>query len=210
MQKPNGYDEAQAGGEFTPVDLGGHYAIVKQVGERKSSTGKDMIVVLFDFILPDKQPGYFSEEFKNDTRQDKKWPYQGSMYILVNDYNDHQKTSRSFKTFCTCVEKSNNYTIQWGGGSWAQQFKNKKIGVVFGEVENEYEGNISMRRNARWFCAWDKVKEANIPAPKYLNGSGPAAPTNNAPNTTDTTTKSDTGIDGFLNLPEGCDDEIPF
>ena len=30
MQKPNNYDETQAGGEFTPVELGGHKLVIKQ------------------------------------------------------------------------------------------------------------------------------------------------------------------------------------
>ena len=51
MKKPDGYDEAKASGEFTPVKDGGHYAVIKQVSERQSSTGKDMVVVLFDFYI---------------------------------------------------------------------------------------------------------------------------------------------------------------
>lgn len=35
MQKPNNYDETPAGGEFAPVDLGGHKLIIKQVSETK-------------------------------------------------------------------------------------------------------------------------------------------------------------------------------
>ena len=31
MNKPNAYDETQAGGEFTPVELGGHKLVIKQV-----------------------------------------------------------------------------------------------------------------------------------------------------------------------------------
>lgn len=201
MQKPSGYDEAQAGGEFTPVDLGGHYAIIKQVSERQSSTGKDMIVVLYDFTTPDKQEGFFSKQFNNDDRPEKKWPFAGTKYIMVNDYNDPTKTSRAFKTFCTCVEKSNNYQIAWGGNAWAQQFKNKFVGVVFGEEESEYDGKIRMRRVPKWFCNTDKVKDQSIPAPKYLNGVGPAQPQQN------TSTES---ADPFLNIPEGMDEEIPF
>lgn len=201
MQKPSGYDEAQAGGEFTPVDLGGHYAIIKQVSERQSSTGKDMIVVLYDFTSPDKQEGFFSKQFNNDDRPEKKWPFAGTKYIMVNDYNDPNKTSRAFKTFCTCVEKSNNYQIAWGGNAWAQQFKNKFVGVVFGEEESEYDGKIRMRRVPKWFCTTDKVKDQSIPAPKYLNGVGPAQAQQN------TSTES---ADPFLNIPEGIDEEIPF
>ena len=201
MKKPDGYDEAQASGEFTPVELGGHYAVVKQVSETQSSTGKDMIVVLFDFMDPDKQSGYFQKIFNDDTRDPRKWPFNGSRYILVADYNDPKKTSRNFKTFCTCIEKSNDYTIQWGGKNWAQQFKGKKIGVVYGEEEHEYEGRVSMRHVPKWFCRWDAVKEAQTPAPKYLNGSGPARPTSSAPTTDE---------NGFMSVPEGADDDIPF
>ena len=202
MQKPSGYDEAQASGEFIPVELGGHYAIIKQVSETQSKGGRDMIVVLYDFVKPDKQAGYFSNQFNSDDREQKKWPFAGSKYIMVQDYNDPSKTSRQFKTFCTCVEKSNNYTIAWGGNAWAQQFKSKFIGVVFGEEESEYEGKISMRRVPKWFCKTDAVKDATIPQPKYINGVSPAAQTSQAA-TAET-------ADAFLSIPDGMDEEIPF
>ena len=31
MQKPSGYDEVQTGGDFIPINLGGHTAVVKRV-----------------------------------------------------------------------------------------------------------------------------------------------------------------------------------
>ena len=200
MLKPSGYDEAQAG-NFVKAELGGHYATIKQVAERQSSTGKDMIVVLFDFAEADNQSGYFSDLFKNDTRDERKWPFAGSKYILVKDYNDASKTSRNFKSFCTCVEKSNNYTINWNAGdAWGKQFAGKEIGVVYGDEEQEYDGRISMRRVPKWFCEWNAVKDAKIPDPKYLNGSGPAVRT--APAATQS--------DNFMQIPDGVDDEIPF
>lgn len=175
MQKPNGYDEAREGGTYTPVELGGHYVVVKQVTERQSSTNKPMIVVLFDFCDPDQQAGYFASAFEQDNREDKKWPFQGTKYIMVQDYKDPTKTSRQFKTFCSCVEKSNNMTISWGGSDWGKQFKGKKLGAIYGEEEQEYDGETSMRRLPVFFCQWEKVKDANVPEPKYLN-KGAAAP----------------------------------
>lgn len=194
MNKPSGYDDVQVGGGFTPVDLGGHYCQIKQVAERKSSTGKDMIVVVFDFVKPDAQEGYFMEQFKNDVREDKKWPFAGSKYIMVNDYQEPSKTSRQFKSFCTCVENSNNYQIQWGGNDWAAQFKGKKIGAVYGEEEHEYDGKVSKRRLVRYFCSLDAVKDAKIPEAKLLkNVSRPVA-----------------NDSSFINIPEGTEEEIPF
>mgnify|MGYP007022367938 CR=1 FL=1 len=192
MQKPTGYDEAKASGEYTPVELGGHYAVIKQVSEKTTSAGTEMIVVVLDFAGNDKQPEYHSKAFQADDREDKKWPYNGTKWIFVNDMGDRTKTSRQFKTFCTCVEKSNNFTISWGGESWAQQFKGKQIGTVFGEEEQEYDGNVSMRRLPKWFCTVDAVKDAKIPEPKYRPHL--AQPADNS----------------FIQVPDTMEDSIPF
>ena len=64
MNKPNGYDQVKVGGDFTPIELGGHHLIIKGVREEKSKAGKNMIVVAFDFAKNDKQPGYFSDLFE--------------------------------------------------------------------------------------------------------------------------------------------------
>lgn len=53
MQKPNNFDNVKAGGDFTPVELGGHHMIIKQVAERQSKKEKPMLVVLFDFAKND-------------------------------------------------------------------------------------------------------------------------------------------------------------
>lgn len=197
MQKPSGYDEAQTSQEFTPVTPGGHYCTIKQVTEMQSSTGRDMVVVLLDFCKPDPQAGCFTAQYENDIREQKKWPFPGTKYIMINDYNDQSKTSRQFKTFCTCFEKSNGCSIKWGTENWAQQFKGKKIGAVYGEEENEYEGRTFMRTVAKWFCTVDAVKDAPVPQVKYL----PNKPAEE---------KKPAEDPGWMNVPEGMEKEIPF
>lgn len=193
MQKPNNYDNVQASGDFTPVTPGGHHLIIKKVEESKTKTGKDMIIVAFDMAAGDKQPNYFSDMFANDIRPDKKWPRSGRQYIVVTD--NEGNTSRSFKTFITCVEKSNNgFKTEWGDG-FAAQFKGKRIGGVFGIVENEYQGKITKRTELRWFCEDTKADNAKVPDPKLL-------PNNNV-------TVAAPSSDGFMNIT-GDEDEIPF
>ena len=193
MKKPNNFDEVNAGGDFIPIALGGHHAIIMSVKEQKSSTGKDMVVVALDFAKNDSQPGYFKTQFDNDSRPDKKWPYQGVQYIVTEDTDG--KCSRSFKGFITSFERSNNVTTKWDD-KFAAQFKNKKIGVVYGEVEEEYNGEVKTRHRIRWFCEDAKVDSQNVPEKKYLaNSNKPTAKT---------------GDDGFMTIPEGTDDEIPF
>lgn len=138
MRKPNNFENVQAQGEFTPVELGGHKLIIKQVEERMSKTNKPMIVMFFDFAPGDKQAGYFAESFKNDIRPDKKWSNQATQYILTEDENGD--CSRSFKTFLTCVEHSNKgFATQWGD-NFGQQFKGKLVGGVYGPQMDYYEG----------------------------------------------------------------------
>ena len=152
-----------------------------------------MIVVAFDTAAGDSQPNYFSEQFASDIRPDKKWPRTGRQYIVTED-NDGN-CSRSFKTFITCVERSNSgFVTQWGD-DFATQFKNKRIGGVFGIVESEYQGKTTKRTELRWFCDDAKADTANVPDPKLLPNNnktiGVPAPTD------------------FMTVT-GDDDEIPY
>lgn len=194
MQKPAAYDETKVGGDFTPIELGGHHLVIKAVEETKSSTGKPMLKVSFDMAKNDRQAGYMATEYKNDIRPDKKWPHAGTQYILTEDSNGN--CSRSFKSFITSFEKSNNCSAIWGD-KFATQFKNKPIGGVFGEVENEYNGKVTMRHELRWFCEDSKADAAAVPAPKMLDG--------NKMLTTSTASK-----DMDVNVPEDVDEESPF
>ena len=192
MNKPSGYDEVKIGGDFTPIELGGHHLIIKGVREEKSKNGKDMIVVAFDTAKNDKQPAYFSDLFEKDIRPEKKWPNNGTQYILTMDSQDPSKTSRSFKSFITSFEKSNDCEAVWGD-KFCAQFKGKKIGGVFGLVEEEYNGEVKQRHKLRWFCEDTRADEANVPEAKLLNKLV-KAPTDNS----------------FVNVPDGVADEIPF
>jgi hypothetical protein len=197
MQKPTNYDTTQAGGDFTPVELGGHLAIIKNVSERETKNGDPMIVVSIDFDKKDAQAGYFTEQFKKDVRPDKKYPNQAVNYITT-EYGG--ACTKGFKSFMKAYCDSNGISedkIKWGS-DFATQFKNKKIGVVYGAVEELYNGEVKKRRKIRWFCDYAKALDQPIPAEKLLDEKDkPAAP-------------AQTNTDDFMNVPEGSDEEIPF
>ncbi len=197
MQKPANFENTKVGGEFVPIELGGHHIIIKNVEETTSKAGKPMLKVSFDFAKNDIQPDYMANEFKNDIRPDKKWPHAGTQYILTEDKDGN--CSKSFKSFITAFENSNNCGAIWGD-KFAAQFKNKKIGGVFGEVENEYNGKVTMRHELRWFCSDDKVDGAAIPAAKRLSG-----------NSSDTLGAGSSGSDApDVNVSDGTDEEVPW
>ena len=102
--------------------------------------------------------------------------------------------SRMFKSFITAFEKSNNCEAIWGDG-FAKQFKNKKIGAIYGEVENEYNGKTTMRHEFRFFCEDAKADDAKVPDPVYLDKSKTAAAQQS---------------DDFMAIPDGTEEDLPF
>lgn len=193
MNKPNNFENTQAAGDFIPVELGAHYGIIKNVSEKETKNGDPMIVVSIDFDKKDAQADYFTEQFKKDVRPEKKYPNQATNYI-TSEYNG--ACTKGFKSFIKAYADSNGLKetdIKWGN-DFAKQFKNKKIGVVFGEVEELYNGEQKMRRKIRWFCDYSKVPEQNMPQPVFLK---------------ETNVASSNASTDFMNVSDS-DDEIPF
>lgn len=159
FEKPMGYDEVQAVGEFTPIELGGHKLIVKKIEEVTSQSGYNYLKVEFDTAQDDAQPNYYAEQYKNDTRENKKWG--GSAVIFPTDREG--KTSKTFKQFCTSIERSNNSQIQWGAG-FESSIVNKFIGGIFGE--EEYYNSVGEVKTARKLFYWasvENIADAKIP-----------------------------------------------
>lgn len=202
MRRPNNYDEAKVQGEYTPVELGGHKMVIKSVEERMTKTNRPMLVVYFDFAPGDKQAGYFMESFKNDIRPDKKWPNQGTAYVVAEDAEGN--CTSQLKTLCTCTEHSNAGFECWkpDGTLDIVGMKNKLIGGVFGPQKDYYNGRELDKRVLRWFVSMDKVDEAAVPeemeTQAYKNHAGgyPAGSTSAG--------------NGFMNIPDGIDEELPF
>ena len=93
------------------------------------------------------------------------------------------------------------FTTQWGD-NFGKQFKNKLVGGVFGIQMDYYEGRELEKRVLRWFVSQDKVEEAAVPMEtetqaykNHINGY----PANATP-----------GQDGFMNIPDDIDEELPF
>ena len=200
MKKPNNYDATKTGGDYIPVDLGGHYMVLKAVEETQSKTGKDMLKIMFDFDIKDQQAGYFMDAFKADKREKKTWSNQATKYLLVNDKDGN--TGKNFKSFITSVEKSNNITIKWGDevSDWAGQFKDKKIGGIFGTELDFYNGEVKKKRVLRWFCSTDKVDGADIPDISETKAYKDAMRS---------TTSSDSNND-FMSVPDIDESELPW
>lgn len=174
MNKPQDFDEVQGFSAFEPLNAGGHICRIMKLEETKSKAGRDMVVIYLDTDSTDSQPNYYSNLYKNDTREPKKWNNNAIVRQVV--YTADKTTSRGFKTFIDMVEECNNgFKVAWGN-NFAACFKGKLIGSVFGREEYlDNYGNSKFAVKFQNFRNIADVKEGiAAPEDKLLN------PTDNA------------------------------
>ena len=169
LQKPENYDNIQLNEDFTPIELGGHKAVIMEAIEYTSElTGNVSLKVSIDTDKDDKQPNYFSELYKNDTREDKKWSNSAIKYIsLKKDEN----CVRMLKSFITAVENSNpGFTYDWN--KELTQLKGKKVCAVMGwEEYTKQDGTTGLSTKITQFRSLDKLDTIQIPRVKTLDGT---------------------------------------
>lgn len=169
IKKPSNYDNVEVMEfDFTPIELGGHKGIIMKVEEYTSpQSGKTSLKVSVDTAKDDKQPEYFKEQYKNDTRIDRKWSNSAIKYVPLGEEENQVKM---LKAFITAYENSNGCQFDWNK-NW-EQLTGKKIGLVFGMEEYENQaGELKTVNKLREFRSIDKVDNIKIPKVKKLDNS---------------------------------------
>lgn len=169
IKKPSNWDAVEVM-EFdhTPIELGGHKGIIMKAEEYTSpQSGKTSLRVSVDTAKDDKQPEYFTEQYKNDNRIDKRWSNSAIKYIPLGEEENQVKM---LKAFITAYENSNGCQFDWGK-DW-EQLKGKKIGLIFGQEEyTSQDGTIKLATKLNQFRSIDKVDNIKIPKVKLLDGT---------------------------------------
>lgn len=168
LKKPENYDNIEVNLEFTPISLGGHKGIILGVEEYTSPiSGNTSLKVSVDTSKDDVQPDYFKEQYKSDTRPDKKWSNSAIKYVSLKE---DENCVRMLKGFITSVENSNNgFAYDWN--KEVDQLKGKKVGLVFGlEEYTNNDGETKTITKLNQFRSIDKINEVKIPKVKLLNG----------------------------------------
>ena len=169
LVKPKNYDEVEVNQDFTPIELGGHKGIIVGATEYTSPvSGNTSLKVVVDTDKDDRQPNYFTEQYKNDTREDKKYSNSAIKYVSLKE---DENCVRMLKAFITAVENSNpNFTYDWN--KEVDQLKGKKVGIVFAleEYQND-KGETKTIAKLNQFRSIDKVLDVKIPKVKKLDGT---------------------------------------
>lgn len=185
------YATTEAYGDYATLPKGGYVLKIMGVSQKTNSLGAYLQIGMD--IAEGEYKDFFAEQYKNDTRSEKKWGCNFLLSIPKDDGSEKDGwTKRSFKTFTTALEESNNgYHFDWD----ENKFKGLLIGGLFNEREyNKNDGSIGKSTNLAKVCAAEKIRKGDykLPDDKLIER---------------TAANSDMG---FVNVPEGTNEELPF
>ncbi len=208
MNKPNDYDSVSEYTYNTPLEPGGYVCRIVQVQETTAqNSGAAMLKIGLE-IAEGTHKNYYTEMFKNDTRQEKKWP------CIVNQlvYDTSGATNRGLKTFNTCVERSNpGFKVVWGDG-YAGCFKGKLIGGVFRREQFiSSSGEKKFTTKCFSFRSVEEIRKGvPVPKDKLLDDPGAVTSGFSAPSNVPQTFQPNTPIDlsGFEEIIPN--ESLPF
>lgn len=196
MKKFNGFDrnDVYNGSERLPV--GGYVLKILDVKEIEQSWGNQL---LFSFdIAEGEYKDFFAANYKAQQGEDKKWKGVYRLAVPKDDGSEQDAwTRRRFNTVIVNIEDSNpDYHWDWD----ERKLKGKKIGALFNNKEYSINGKHGFYTNCHSLVPVEKIKSGSYKIPedtllKNNSGNRQSAPANS---------------DGFMNIPDGVDDELPF
>lgn len=199
IKKPQGYDEAAAyTGESQQLPKGKYECVIKQVAVQESKNGNQQFVLLYD-ILTGEHKDFYKKMFDADKIQNP----SGAKWRGVFKQNMDGKGLSWFKGIITSIERSNDFTFQWDKENNEKSLAGKRFGGIFRRRQYEAEnGNRPIVTELFRIRSVAGLAEAEVPEDELLP-DGPV--TRMAPE------QANTINDGFMNIPDGVEDEgIPF
>lgn len=199
MRKLKGYENAKAYSDNKRLPVGGYVLKVLNVEYQENSWG-DRIILSFD-IAEGEQKDFYAKNYKNQTGEDKKWKgVYRNLYVPKEDGSEgDERTMRSFKTVIEAFKESNP-GLKW---EWDEQvLKGKLIGGLFNNKEFSINGRNGFYTNCKYLTSVNQIRENEfeIPADDLLSGSSANQSHNSAK----------TDADGFMSIPDGVEEELPF
>lgn len=195
MKKFNGYDEAKKAADAqgsAKLPKGAYVCKIKQVRNEND----ERLVVAFD-IAEGEYKDFFQKQFDANESEDKKWKGKTNIFIPKDDGSDLDAlTKRTLAGWTSAIEKSNEgYKWDWDENKW----KDKLVGIVFGETGTVIEGKEIVYTEARFAIEAQKVREGKAPEAKFKARNGYKG------NTGEIATAAD-----FMKIPAGGKEELPF
>lgn len=199
ITKPNGYDEAPAyTGETMQLPAGCY--VCKILGVKQDQYNEyDRFIMQFD-IDEGEHKGFYQKQYSQMRQTDPNFKYKGE-----HRQNMDGPGLPFFKGLITSIEKSNaGFVFPFGQQGNEKTLVGKRFGAVMGREEFlTSDGKKRMATKIVQIRSVEGLKDAKIPEDKLLGeNAGAAAPT--------TPQYEPADKDGFVNIPDGIDEELPF
>lgn len=204
IKKPQGYDAAPAyTGEFQQLPKGKYVCVIRQVATKDSTNGNPQFVILYD-IAEGEHKDFYQKLFDADKTQNP----SAAKWRGVFKQNMEGKGLSWFKGIITSIERSNNFTFQWDKEGNEKMLQGKKFGGIFRRRQYEKEdGSRPIITELFQIRSIAGLSEAEVPEDSMLPDAPPAGQMQRTRNTGVPSTVGD----GFMNIPDGVEDEgIPF
>ena len=175
--------------------------VIRIMGAREENNktgGGTHLTIAFD-IAEGRYADFYQAIFERNTNEDKKWPNDAIYYITVPSDGSPQYVWDTWNTFFADLEDSNNGFVFDGD---VKKLKGKLIGGKFYIEQTEYNGNVYDHTRMKWSCVASDVrsgKAGKLPNDKMIRQGKRS-----------TKRADDETMDGFVNLPEGEEEELPF
>lgn len=195
MRQYNGFDRNDIYRNAERLPAGGYIVKILEAKEIESDYGNKLLLS-FD-IEEGEHKGFFTANYKAQTGEDKKWKGTYRLNIPKDDGSEQDGwAKRRFNTMIVDIEESNpGYHWDWD----ESKLKGKIIGALFNNKEYEFNGRHGFFTNCHSLIPAERIRSGKfeIPADTLLNSN------HNVP-----APKMD--ANGFINVPAGIDEELPF
>lgn len=188
------YDKSKRRKTFELLPKGAYVIKIKAAREDGNRNGSGShLTIAFDIAEGDFA-GFYDQQFHANTNEDKKWPNDATFYLTVPTDNAQSYVWDNWNTFFADLEDSNNGFVFGGDPA---SLRGKIIGGKFANEQSEYNGKVYDHTKLRWTCVAEDVragKAGRMPNDKLIASSTPKP----------------AAIDGFMDIPDTADEELPF
>lgn len=188
------YDKNKRKKPFRMLPVGAYVIKIIDAKEEANKSGRGShLTIAFD-IAEGEHKGFYMNMWNDFTSEDKKWPRDGVMYLVVPYDGAHEMVWQNWNTFFANLEDSNNGFVFDTNKGDLKTLIGKLVGGKFRLEQNEYKGNIYDHVKLAETCTAEDVRSGNYGTmPKDKKVAQSAGPT-----------------DEFLTIPDSVMDEVPF
>lgn len=184
------YNKENRRQSFEQLPKGAYVCKIMDLEETTSKAGKRMVKISFDIAEGDYKD-FYSNQYRNNTSEDKKWSYDAVIYLVIPYDGCEPYTTNNWDTFWANIEDSNNGFVFDGD---EKKVKGKIFGGVF-RIEQTQTDNGNIYDHTRY--AWSRIaqdvrdgKVGKLPNDKLVDTSASEA--------------------DFISVPEGSPEDLPF